>query len=527
MGRAGVILPAARGLALLVRIETTTMDDTVLLQMSFNPFRTPMSLEPTHSRDDLDVVYPRNASKPAVASAPSSGPLSWFWSPSVQSSPGTAAEADYGVTQSMPQLPSLIGDLVSPASPAKNLAMNRGVSPVSREDHRDVLSIPSDKMETLQSNFAQIAENGERRRTSYRDSRNRDPLQESLPPYPERSNPPRETAIAPSKRSFTPLLQEFPKRKISKRPANTVGSYTSSRKRQIEAKNEATFPGFALHQRAIMYRALGDYSKALDITTECLAFQKRALEPNLCDGEPDGASIGDDEIATPLDLRSTYLAGVGSSVLDVVQSLRSSNAADEVHHVPTSAETMAAEYPAHPCVVETLLLRGRMMHACFKCGGDASLLSEAGRTVEMALALQRKIGVFEDLAAPLVLFGNLQTELKRFEEADLAYREALLIFSDMKDCVEQDGTLDDLDDNDSLDFLSEVIDCAVATLHLRGESLVCGGRYVEAFICWNKALRLAKSPKRRRTSTRRILAAMKHKRALDSIVNRYWEAAVV
>lgn len=412
----------------------------------------------------------------------------------------------------------------SPASPAKNLAMNRGVSPSSREEHRDVLSIPSDKIEILQRNFLQVTENAERKRTNDRDRGDRDTLQESLPPYPERSTPPRETTTALSKQSSSSLLQEFPKRKLSKRPAK---SYTSSRKKQIEAKNEATFPGFALHQQAIMCHTLGDHSKALDITTECLAFQRRALEPNLGDVEPDGSFIGDDEIATPLDLRSTYLAGVGSSVRGVVQSFRSNNVADEVHLIPTSAETMAAEYPVHPCIVETLLLRGRMMHACFKRGGDASLLLEAGRTVEMALALQRKIGVFEDLATPLVLLGNLQTELKRFEEADLAYREALLIFSEMKDGVEQDCIDADQDENDYHGFLSEVLDCMVTTLHLRGESLVCGGCYKEAFVCWNKALRLVKCQKLRNTSKRRILAAMKHKRALDSLVNRYWENAVI
>ena len=513
------------------------MDDTVLLTMSFNPFRT--------TRDDLDVIYPHNyphnATKPsAVAPAPSSGPLSWFWSSPVQS-PGTTAEATEagdGASHSMPPyLPSAIGDLVSmrqsPASPAKNLAMNRGVSPSSsREEHRDgdVLSIPSDKIGQLQRQFLQVTEtatDNHNERKSPIDGDRRDTLQESLPPYPERS-PPRETATARNRQPSSSLLQEFPKRKLIKRPANTVGSYTSSREKQIEAKREATFPGFALHQQAKMYRTLGDHSKALDITTECLAFQKRALQPNLGDAaiELDGSPVEDDDIATPLDLRSTYLAGVGSSVRGVVKSLRSNGVADEMHPIPTSSETLAAQYPAHPCMVETLLLRGHMMQSCFRCGGDASLLSEAGRTVEMAVALQRKMGTLEDLAAPLVLLGNLQTELKRFEKADLAYREALLIYSEMKDCVEQDCTAHQ-DEHDSHGFLSKLNTYMVTTLHLRGKSLVRRGCYEEAFICWHKALRLAKCSKLRRTSNRRIVAAMKHKRVLESLVSRYWESTVI
>jgi len=497
------------------KIQRETMGDTpVILQamsFNFNSFRSHPSPLPAPTKQALSTPIELGVSKytdhgePRGQRTAATAPRSWFfsrWSSSSVASPPTGGIIRGEVTSEF-QRNNIITNVPEILQPQNNLSKVTEGCMSDSDAHSQTIGV------------------------------------DNLPPYPSPKTKQTKVMVQlhndtmkictrkEERRSKELLLENFPeinaknriKRQISKE------SYTLSHLKQIELE-EATFPGYLLYQRAKMHHALGNNSQAIDATTECLAYQQRALQPNFNDGDilnrsaplnnidstldkinGDASGVDSSSLSmTPLDLRSTYLAGVGSSVLGVVSSLK-------------GGDTKNYPLMPHPCTVQTLLLRGHLMHA------DESLLIEAAKVVEMAVALQRKIGVVEDLIYPLKFLGKLKTQLRQFEAADLAYREALLIFFRVK----QDHTEVQESSERVTKFLVGVTNEIALTLHQWGKSFHGRKSYTMAFHCYNRALRLLNSSLRKKNRIgcrRKTVKSMSSRRALYSLVmDEYWESS--
>lgn len=343
-----------------------------------------------------------------------------------------------------------------------------------------------------------------------------------LPPYPKvlsKTCAPKTQIIDSTPRTNKSLICEFPNESGVPPPPTVVAAATvnsvdkaknkslicvsskgmskllSQHLQQKEQQNEnEAFPGFALYQTATAQQTMGHLSKALDATTECLLFQKVALVhsgnnsgSNSHHGTPvtsirkgsgdanDGNNVAATTTMTPLDLRSSSLTGVASSLVGVVQSFSSPNASatasahgqspprhqqNQYHQSPkhpqnhpmlsNSITNMIAQYPTHSCIAQTLFLRGRLLAQCGLIDGDSSLLQQAVQHVQMAIAIQRKVLLLsnsspssliiinankEEMASPLLFLGNIKCTLGQFDEADAAYEEAISILKEVQSCA--------------------------------------------------------------------------------------------
>lgn len=344
----------------------------------------------------------------------------------------------------------------------------------------------------------------------------------------------------------------------------------AARKRIINCarESEETYPGFALYQAAKFQYYLGKYSEALDTTTECLALQKLALGCSSGGESPaqtahasstdDGKGIINGMAA--LDLRSKFVSGVGRSMRGVVQSLTTSsttitgNGAGKVQQKPqshpspprhpmlsNSMASLIAQYPLHPCIAQTLLLRGRVLADCGLYGlrddgtddddvnsgynVDFSLLLQAIRNVEISVGILRKIDLEYDLATSLVLLGTLRTLLCHYDEADRAYEEALSIFRDLRIAARYDQSLVmDKETTAMYDQSMKRINGATANvLFFRGKLFQSLRMHKEAFRCYRKSLFLyeCNGANRQNGCVRRIAKCMKSRSALEKLVSAY------
>mmetsp|Transcript_40660 Transcript_40660/g.85418 ORF Transcript_40660/g.85418 Transcript_40660/m.85418 type:complete len:687 (+) Transcript_40660:318-2378(+) len=410
--------------------------------------------------------------------------------------------------------------------------------------------------------------------------------QEQLPSYPVPKDPPTSQTHSPSRaKNNEELLVGFPKPKTQKSstPMTSLRTTpnTGSLFRHKQIFEESTFPGFALYQMAKARYSLGMYSQALDTTTECLALQKTSLlngnkgglgsapavgaevaiyqaETNRAmpksattNASPHGSvrkGSGDgNEHMTPLDLRTTFVAGVGSSVLGVVNSMGSSSSRQQQHSphpmLSNSIAHMVSQYPSHPCVAKTLLLRGRLLAICGlhgygeedddERGGlvDFSLLVQSTQHVEMAIAIQRQV-VFsdgEELASPLLFLGNMKSRLGHFDEADAAYNEAISILNEVRTAAKLDRLAaiereDTEGASDCAQYLKRITGELVTALYLQGKSYHCQRKHTEAFDCYNRALNLLKKTSGSRGKVRvkrSIVRCMKKRHALEKLVSGY------
>ena len=363
----------------------------------------------------------------------------------------------------------------------------------------------------------------------------------NLPPYPDLPVPKTEKNDSAS-RNDVPLLEKFP----LSQPAVVDGKSTSDvpyPPPQRNIKGECTaFPGFALYQTAKAHYCQGRYSQALDTTTECLAFQKSFLNEheggsgNSMVALAAANSMVDRNHATgaPIDLRSAFVTHVGSSVLGAVLSLKPESPKEHLPHpmLSNSIAVMISQYPAHHCVVKTLLLRGHVLAACGLDGydNDLSLIVQAARNVEMAVAIQRKLAIDEELATPLVFLGIMMARLGRFHEAEIAYREAVGVLSNIrlnaKNCELEAQRSDDAELVSACAMRRKMASHGIAhVFYLRGKAYHCQQKFIQAFHYYNKALILTKKtgPSRDGFGVKDIARCMKNGYALEKLVSGYWD----
>ncbi|KAL3810146.1 hypothetical protein ACHAXA_005295 [Cyclostephanos tholiformis] len=393
-------------------------------------------------------------------------------------------------------------------------------------------------------------------------NRDDDKIDYNLPPY---SDPivPKSEQLESASPNVMPRLEEFPpsQRAFFNRKFTSV---QQSPPQRIINEEVVSFPGFALYERAKAQYCQGCYSQALDTTTECLAFQKSFLtehgvgsgnsfaavasvnppvdpihattstgiNPDIISDVNVGASI-----TTPMLLRSAFVTHVGSSVLGAVLSLKPDSPRElrpkDIHPMlSNSIAMMISQYPAHHCVVKTLLLRGHVLAACGldEYDNDLSLIVQAARNVEMAVAIQRKLTTDEELAAPLVFLGILKTRLGRFDEAEIAYREAIGILSDIR-LNAKSAKLEAIKREDAVSVSDCAMHCTVVShgmaraFYLRGKGYHCQQKFILAFHYYNKALHLLRKtgPSRDSLSVRNIARCMKKSYALEKLVSTYWD----
>mmetsp|Transcript_24352 Transcript_24352/g.52513 ORF Transcript_24352/g.52513 Transcript_24352/m.52513 type:complete len:636 (+) Transcript_24352:330-2237(+) len=492
--------------------------------------------------------------------------------------------------------------LSSQTSPAKSMTMNRGMaSPEAKEMRQthdnlhqksSVPPLPLHNQLGAGGCMPIIPQNGssrimpsKRRSSSSRVEKSIEEGNEikhldhrDLPSYPEPKASPRKqtTRQALSQRTDSKLLEEFPMTKSHTETkaatiatignAKTTASQPSNQKRKqiVPKEEEFTFPGFTLYQTAKVHYCLGQYSQALYTTTECLEFQKLSLHgsegsapaalptkgiasPNADTNSTTSSSIGKvndnkdiNASMTALDLRSYVVTGVGSSVRGVVQSLKESRQIPLHQHpmLSNSIAIMVSQYPSHPGVAQTLLLRGHILAACGLYGYDGDddfsfLLQEAIRHVEMAVAIQRKLAIVgEELAAPLIFLGNLKTRLGQFDEADMTYKEAVSILRNVQsnaknNQVDAAKTENAKVSSDCAQYLKRITSEIAHALYLHGKSYHCQRMHAQAFVCYNKALNLLKKSGAMQDSfgVKRIVRCMKNRYALEKLVSTYWDDA--
>ncbi|KAL7441683.1 hypothetical protein ACHAXM_008053 [Skeletonema potamos] len=479
--------------------------------MTFNPFKTTSASKSSHHHRQHVADNDSWHSQPQPAA--SSGPLSWFSS---------------GWTQAT--TPAV------PASPAKSMIMLRAShsegdmntannSTITSNDN-DLPSYPEPRMNHQQQ-----------RHITIQSDETNEKLIEEFPPKANKT-----------------LFDESPSKQNVNKATDAINNTAAGRKRAMpcEGEPEEAYPGFALYQTARAQYCLGKFNEALDATTECLAFQKLALgsptesttSPKL-GPHPITTTSNDTNInngMTALDLRSTFVAEVGRSMRGVVQSMKTSTTSSgaSAHKQPTqssphpmlsnSMATMIAQYPLHPCIAQTLLLRGRVLADCAmygddNCDGDTdfSLLLQAIRNIEISVSILRKIDQEYDLATSLTLLGTLRTLLGHFDEADRAYEDALSIFIGLRLAAKYDQ-LHAIDEETTAicdQSIKRINDGAANLFYLRGKLYQSRRMHEEAFGCYRKALFLSKCNGRRDRCVRRVVQCMKNRSALEKLVSTY------
>jgi tetratricopeptide (TPR) repeat protein len=385
-----------------------------------------------------------------------------------------------------------------------------------------------------------------------------------LPPYVNTSVTKTKHLLKSASQKVAPLLEEFPPSQPAVVDMKSTSDAQQSPPQRISDEEVISFPGFALYERAKAQYYQGFYSQALDTTTECLAFQKSFLNerdvgpgnslaavasinsavgpihatastgivPDIISGVNGGAST-----TTPMLYRSSFVTHVGSSVLGAVLSLKPDSSRElrpnDIHPMLTnSIGRMISQYPSHHCIVKTLLLRGRVLAACGldKRDNDLSLIVQAARNVEMAVTIQRKLIIDEELAAPLLFLGILKTRLGRFDEAEMAYREAVDILSDIRSNAKS-TKLEALKSEDPELFSDCAMRCTVVTrgmaraFYLRGKAYHCQKKFIPAFHHYNKALNLSRNtgPSPGGFDVRNIARCMKNSYALEKLVSSHWD----
>lgn len=247
----------------------------------------------------------------------------------------------------------------------------------------------------------------------------------------------------------------------------------------------------------------------------------------------------------PLDLRTTFVTGVGSSVQGLVQSLKQGQLQQQQqqqnahHHHPmlsNSIAIMISQYPLHPCIAQTLLLRAHLLSERYcKVGEDFSILLQAVQHVEMAIAIERKLVIVDEELSPSLLFlGNLRTKLGHYSEAQMAYEESATILRGVRSCAKMyhNDAVDHEDADVTTDCasnLKRVIRDIATALYLHGKSYHCQRMHRQAFDCYNKALNLFKKGGvgQKSLGVKRIVRCMKNRYALEKLVSAYWDDAGV
>jgi hypothetical protein len=394
----------------------------------------------------------------------------------------------------------------------------------------------------------------------------------NLPPYPDLGDPHSHTT-APPPRADT---KKVPSEDLASSPSTTVAStpriepslrpskkitVTPDPMAEIE---EITFPGFALLQMATAQYCQGRYSQALDTTTECLAYQKSYFshEGSISGGGTTPVSskrminstiesaststvgkflgtINGSNAVTPFDSRSSLAAQIGSSVLGVVRGLKSEIPIKEQqatrHQHPMLSNTVSAmilQYPTKPCVVKTLLLRGHVLVACglHELYDDRSLIGQATKNVEMAVAIQRKLSIDRELATSLIFLGVLKSRMGQFYEADIAYSEATSILREVRIIAKANLSETSKGECSKESNLCKTLDDDITrVLYLHGKSLHCQRMYVQAFHNYNRAFKLCKRSRssRKTANVKNIVRCMKKSCAMEKLVSAYWDDATV
>ncbi|KAL7449569.1 hypothetical protein ACHAWC_001622, partial [Mediolabrus comicus] len=492
------------------------MEDSsaVLIQiqniMPFNPFKT----NPTHKKSSH---HHQNESSDNDSwhdsqphSAPSSGPLSWFssgWSAST-----TVASTNNNTMK--------INDATNNTlvSPARSMIMLRATHSNEEFDHTHLTP----------NNGSTNTNDGHAGSNNY------------LPPYPQptsqrHSMTPIQSEDAktenekklvvdfPTQKANNTLLEDFPSQQTNNKSevANVADNNAATARRIASSYNKTVgeldeaYPGFAMYQTARFQYCLGKYSEALDTTTECLAFQKVALassSPNRTSPTlgpqtvpaAHAANTNNDNM-TALDLRSTFVAGVGNSVRGLMTSTTAQQKQTSSPHpmLSNSMATMIAQYPMHPCIAQTLLLRGRVLADCGLYGlrdgngddddavgdTDFSLLLQAIRNVEISVAILRKLDQEYDIATSLTFLGTLRTLLGHYDEADRAYEEALSTFRGLRLAAKYDQkqAIDEKMATICVQSIQKITKEIANVLYLRGKLYHCQKMHQEAFECYHKA----------------------------------------
>ena len=334
-------------------------------------------------------------------------------------------------------------------------------------------------------------------------------------------------------------------------------SEQSPKHNSLEEQPNHTFPGFALYNNARVYYILGQYTKALDTTTECLAFQKKALLINN-NHDLNNASIKKNDGSSPtgfgVGVRS-FLSSSSSTVPNFVSS-DTSMLLPNAHNpivVANSTTKILSQYPSHACVAQTLLLRARVLAVCglyghddcdndehsSPAGRDRTLVYQAIQHVEMAVAIQRKISTFTnvnidltqwELAIPMVLLGFLKVEVQCFEEANSAYEEALLILRSVRQLHDDEKQAalqreDQVIARQHLKVSKRITKEMANVFYLKGRSFQCRRLYNEAFDCYNKGLNFLTKVGASKYSagTRRIIRCMRKSSALEKLLSDFWD----
>lgn len=362
---------------------------------------------------------------------------------------------------------------------------------------------------------------------------------------------------------------------VGEKPTPVVASASTRREPSLQpstitttpdpmVENEdSTYPGFSLLQMATAQYCQGRYSQALDTTTECLAFQKSYFSHEGGSGGGGGnatpvsskgmtksmieagtvekvLSTINSSTATPFDSRSSFAAQIGSSVLGVVRSLKSEvpsikdqQASRQQHPMlSNTVSAMISQYPTKPCVVKTLLLRGHVLVACglHEYDDDRSLIAQAIKSVEMAVAIQRKLAIDRELAASLIFLGVLKSRTGLFCEADTAYKEAICILREVRRISKSiQPKTSEMECSKEIAPCKKLDDEIAHTLYLHGKSLHCQRMYTQAFHYYNRAFKLCKrsGSSRNSASVKNIVRCMKKSCALEKLVSAYWDDATV
>lgn len=535
--------------------------------MTFNPFKTTSTSSsskkssPHHERH----VSENDSWHSQPQSVPSTGPLAWFssgWAASTTTfPPHQLMPTDHGQTNKPSVSP--VSVLTAPASPmimlrtshsegdmnttnGPTMASNERTKQLAPrvEDGTNVRNVRCDLPSYPEPKVQYNQQHQQKHMNTHSDRNAKEKLLEDFPPKANKT-----------------LLEEFPSKRNQTKATDTVNNTTTARKRTkpCVGESEEVYPGFALYQTARFQYCLGKYNEALDTTTKCLAFQKQALgksdasttspkrspqsvQPSTSARAKDDTSNND---MTALDLRSTFVTGVGRSMLGVVQSMKTSTSdsgasaktqkqSQSPPHPALSSSSAAviAQYPLHPCIAQTLLLRGRVLADCglygfADCDGDTdfSLLLQAIRNVEMAVAILRKIDQEYDLATSLALLGTLRTLLGHFNEADRAYEEALSLFKVMRLAAKYDQS--QARDGEKAAICEQSIrrinDGAANVFYRRGKLYQSQRMHEEAFGWYHKSLILSKcnGANREDGCVRRVVQCMKKRSAIEKIVSAY------
>lgn len=321
----------------------------------------------------------------------------------------------------------------------------------------------------------------------------------------------------------------------------------------VHEESRETFPGFALYTMARVYYVLGQYTKALDTTTECLAFQKKVLLIN-------GNSVGN--VFTNNDLQASsgglggsvrnFLKGSGGNMTNGTRTTTVSSSLSPNAHQPiviaSSTAKLLSDYPTHECVAQTLLLRGRVLAVCGLYGSDdieensspskdLTLVHQAIQHVEMALAIQRKISTFTnvninltqwELAVPMILLGILKCEICNFQEAQAAYEDALLVLKSVRQLHDAEHTTakgrEDSEMAQKHYKISRQITKEMANVfYFKGVSYQKRKLHSDAFEAYNKGLDLFRrsGATKYHTGEKRIICCMKKYSALEKLLSDF------